>query len=65
MREYVADQVVKLMLKKGIQVLGSNTLILGFTLKENCPYVHNNKAIDIIKTPKEYNANVTHPQFLG
>ena len=36
MGEYVADQVVKLMLKKGIQVLGSNILVLGFTFKENC-----------------------------
>src|SRR5690554_1876980 len=39
MGEYVADQVVKLMLKKGIQVLGSNVLVLGFTFKENCPDV--------------------------
>lgn len=36
MGEYVAGQVIKLMLKKGIQVLNSNILILGFTFKENC-----------------------------
>ena len=59
MGEYVADQVVKLMLKKGIQVLGSNVLVLGFTFKENCPDVRNTKVIDIIKTLEEYNANVT------
>ncbi|WP_436418421.1 nucleotide sugar dehydrogenase [Petrimonas sulfuriphila] len=58
MGEYVADQVVKLMLKKGIQVLGSNVLVLGFTFKENCPDVRNTKVIDIIKTLEEYNANV-------
>ena len=39
MGEYVAGQVVKLMLKKGIQVLDSKVLILGFTFKENCPDV--------------------------
>ena len=59
MGEYVADQVVKLMLKKGIQVLGSNVLVLGFTFKENCPDVRNTKVIDIIKTLEEYNADVT------
>lgn len=34
MGEYVANQVIKLMLKKGIQVAGSDILILGFTFKE-------------------------------
>lgn len=59
MGEYVADQVIKLMLKKGIQVLGSNILILGFTFKENCPDVRNTKVIDIVRTLQEYNANIT------
>lgn len=58
MGEYVADQVIKLMLKKGIQVLGSNVLVLGFTFKENCPDVRNTKVIDIVTTLQEYNANV-------
>src|SRR5690554_1676329 len=59
MGEYVADQVIKLMLKKGIQVLGSKVLVLGFTFKKNCPDVRNTKVIDIIKTLEEYNAKVT------
>ncbi len=59
MGEYVADQVIKLMLKKGIQVLGSNILVLGFTFKENCPDVRNTKVVDIVNTLKEYNAQVT------
>src|SRR5690554_7831929 len=59
MGEYVADQVVKLMLKKGIQVLGSKVLVLGFTFKENCPDVRNTKVIDIVHTLEEYKANVT------
>ncbi len=59
MGEYVADQVIKLMLKKGVQVLDSKILILGFTFKENCPDVRNTKVIDIVKTLQDYNANVT------
>ena len=59
MGEYVADQVVKLMLKRGIQVLNSRILLLGFTFKENCPDVRNTKVIDIVKTLKSYNTNVT------
>lgn len=59
MGAYVADQVVKLMLKKGIQVLNAQVLILGFTFKENCPDVRNTKVIDIVKTLRDYNANVT------
>lgn len=59
MGSYVAEQVVKLMLKRGIQVLNSNVLVLGFTFKENCPDVRNTKVIDIVKTLREYNVNVT------
>lgn len=59
MGEYVANQIVKLMLKKGIQVLNSNILILGFTFKENCPDVRNTKVIDIYNALKEYNLNIT------
>ena len=59
MGEHVANETVKLMLKKGIQVLGSNILMLGFTFKENCPDVRNTKVIDIYKALKEYNLNLT------
>ena len=59
MGEYVANQTIKLMLKKGIQVLNSNIIILGFTFKENCPDVRNSKVIDIYKSLKEYNLNIT------
>ena len=59
MGEYVANQVVKQMLKKGIQVLNSKILILGFTFKENCPDVRNTKVIDIYKTLSEYNLHIT------
>lgn len=59
MGEYVATETIKLMLKKGIQVINSDILILGFTFKENCPDVRNTKVIDIYKTLKEYNLNIT------
>lgn len=59
MGEYVADQVVKLMLKKGIQVLGADILVMGFTFKENCPDLRNTKVIDIVRTLQEYNTNIT------
>ena len=59
MGAYVADRVVKLMLKKGIQVLDSHILVLGFTFKENCPDVRNTKVVDIVKALNEYNLTVT------
>lgn len=59
MGAYVADRVIKLMLKKGIQVLGCNIIIFGFTFKENCPDVRNTKVVDIVKALKEYNLEIT------
>ena len=59
MGEYVANETIKLMLKKGIQVLNSNILIMGFTFKENCPDVRNTKVIDIYNSLKEYSVNIT------
>ena len=58
MGKYVAEKVVKLMIKKGIQILNSNVLVLGFTFKENCPDVRNTKVIDIVSTLQDYNVNV-------
>lgn len=59
MGEYVATEVIKLMLKKGIVVLNSEILILGFTFKENCPDCRNTKIVDIVKVLREYNLNIT------
>ena len=59
MGAYVADQTIKLMLKKGIQVLGSKIIIMGFTFKENCPDVRNTRVIDIYHALREYNADIT------
>lgn len=59
MGEYVASQVVKLMIKKGITVNGAELLMLGITFKENCPDVRNTKIIDVIKALEEYSVKVT------
>lgn len=58
MGAYVADELVKLMLRKGIQVMNSEVLVLGFTFKENCPDVRNTRVINIIRRLEEYNVKV-------
>ncbi|MBS5797745.1 MAG: nucleotide sugar dehydrogenase [Dysgonomonas mossii] len=59
MGEYVASEVVKKMIKQGIQIKGSNILVLGITFKENCPDVRNTKVVDVIRELKEYGTNIT------
>ncbi len=59
MGEYIASQVVKLMIKKGISVNHAELLMLGITFKENCPDVRNTKIVDVIKALKEYGISVT------
>jgi UDP-N-acetyl-D-galactosamine dehydrogenase len=59
MGEYVASQVVKLMIKKGITVHGAHLLLLGITFKENCPDVRNTKIVDVVKALEEYGIEVT------
>jgi UDP-N-acetyl-D-galactosamine dehydrogenase len=59
MGEYVASQVVKLMIQKDIEIKHAKVLILGFTFKENCPDVRNTKVADMVKSFKEYGTKVT------
>ena len=58
MAGHVADETVKLMLRKGLPVLGSKVLVLGLTFKENCPDVRNTKVVDIVKALQGYNTQV-------
>ena len=58
MAAHVADETIKLMLRKNLPVLGSKILVLGLTFKENCPDVRNTKVVDIVKTLQTYNAQV-------
>ena len=55
---YVANQVVKLMIKKGHKVDGAKVLVLGITFKENCPDIRNSKVVDVIQELKEFGCNV-------
>ena len=59
MGEYVASEVVKLMIKKDIKIKGANILVLGITFKENCPDVRNTKVVDVIAALKEYGVTIT------
>lgn len=59
MGEYVASQVVKCMIKKGINVSGAEVLMLGITFKENCPDVRNTKIVDVVKALEDYGIKVT------
>lgn len=58
MGQYVASEVIKLMVKKEIPVKGSNILMLGITFKENCPDIRNTRAIDIYNELKTYDVNL-------
>jgi UDP-N-acetyl-D-glucosamine/UDP-N-acetyl-D-galactosamine dehydrogenase len=58
MGTYVAEQVVKLMLRKKISVLDSKILVLGLAFKENCPDLRNSKVVDVIETLREFSAQV-------
>lgn len=59
MGEYVASQVVKTMIKKGINVNSAEVLMLGVTFKENCPDVRNTKIVDVIRALEDYGVKVT------
>ena len=55
---FIANKIVKLMIKKGLKVNNANVLILGITFKENCPDIRNSKVIDIINELKEFGCNI-------
>lgn len=55
---HVADETVKLMLKKGIAVLNSRILVMGLTFKENCPDLRNSKVIDLVRYLMAYHCHV-------
>jgi UDP-N-acetyl-D-galactosamine dehydrogenase len=59
MGEYVASQVVKLMIKRGITINGASLLMLGITFKENCPDVRNTKIVDVIKALEDYGIQIS------
>ena len=58
MGKYVAEQVVKLMIKRGGKILNSRVLQLGITFKENCPDIRNSRAIDVVRGLQEFGCRV-------
>lgn len=55
---YVANQVVKLMIRKKIGVCGARMLVMGLAFKENCPDLRNTRVVDIIACLRDYGAEV-------
>ena len=55
---YVANKVIKLMIKKGHTIKRSKVLILGITFKENCPDIRNSRVIDVVKELQEFGVEV-------
>ena len=58
MGEYVATQLIKEMVKKRIQVVGSKILVMGLSFKENCPDIRNTKIVDMVNALKEYDLDL-------
>lgn len=58
MGKYVAQEVVKVMLKKEHRVVGARILMMGITFKENCPDIRNTRAIDIYHELLSYDIQV-------
>jgi len=59
MGQYVASQVVKCMIKKGVNVNNAEVLMLGVTFKENCPDVRNTKIVDVVRALEDYGVKVS------
>ncbi|TNE70738.1 MAG: nucleotide sugar dehydrogenase, partial [Bacteroidetes bacterium] len=59
MGDYVAKQVVKLMISNGLNIKDANVIVFGITFKENCPDVRNTKVVDVIRSLRDYGMRVT------
>jgi UDP-N-acetyl-D-galactosamine dehydrogenase len=58
MGQFVAQETVKMMLKKDIAVKNAKVLVLGITFKENCPDIRNSRAIDVVRELQDYQMQV-------
>ena len=58
MGKYAADQVIKLMIKRGVLINKARVLVLGLTFKENCPDIRNSRVIDVIDELKDFGCKV-------
>ncbi len=58
MSTFVANKMIKMLIKAGKQIMGSKILILGVTFKENCPDIRNSKVADVHNELKEFGLEV-------
>lgn len=58
MGAYAGQQMIKAMLKRGINVAGARILVLGLTFKEDCPDLRNTRVVDVVAELEEYGAQV-------
>ena len=58
MGKYVAERVVKLMIRNGCKILDAKVLQLGITFKENCPDIRNSRAIDVVRGLQDFGCSV-------
>jgi UDP-N-acetyl-D-galactosamine dehydrogenase len=58
MGPYIASEVIRLMVRKGINPVNARVLILGLAFKENCPDLRNTRVVDILASLRSYNASV-------
>ncbi|MDF1782243.1 MAG: Vi polysaccharide biosynthesis UDP-N-acetylglucosamine C-6 dehydrogenase TviB [Alcanivoracaceae bacterium] len=58
MGRFVASELVKEMLRRGIQVSGARILVMGLTFKENCPDIRNTRVVDVVNELQDYNVSV-------
>ena len=58
MGAYVANQLIKAMIKSCIQIEGARVLVMGLTFKENCPDLRNTRVVDIVTELQDYNCRV-------
>lgn len=59
MGQYVASEVIELMVQEDIKIKDAKVLVLGITFKENCPDLRNTRAVDVINNLKSFGTNVT------
>jgi UDP-N-acetyl-D-glucosamine/UDP-N-acetyl-D-galactosamine dehydrogenase len=59
MGDYVAKQVVKLMIRQGLNIKDAEVLVMGITFKENCPDVRNTKVVDVIRSLNDYGMKIS------
>ena len=59
MGDFIASEIIKLMIDKNITLKNAEILVLGLTFKENCPDIRNTKVVDLINSLKKHELKIT------